>query len=241
MASVTANASFLVLLLCCSINAFQTAAYHGTPAPAPSHHGGHHPVAAPTPSFHHHRHHRHHAPSPSPISHHHPHSPAPSPVYPSPPTAHYAPVPSPVPSPVPPSKPSTYVPRSFVEVQGVVYCKSCKYPGVDTLLGAKPLSGATVKLSCKNTKYAPTVETATSDKNGYFRLAAPKNVTSYAFHRCKVYLVKSPDSSCSKASKLNGGEDGAELKPARAFTDDEKKPVVLYNVGPLAFEPTCGR
>lgn len=98
-----------------------------------------------------------------------------------------------------------------------------------------------MKLSCKNTKYAPAVETATSDENGYFRLAAPKNVTSYAFHRCKVYLVKSPDSKCEKASKMNGGVDGAELKPARAFTDEEKKPVVLYNVGPLAFEPTCSR
>lgn len=98
-----------------------------------------------------------------------------------------------------------------------------------------------MKLSCKNTKYAPTEETATTDNNGYFKVAAPKNVTSYAFHRCKVYLGKSPDGSCSKASKLNGGVDGAELKPARAFTDAEKKPVVLYNVGPLAFEPTCAR
>jgi hypothetical protein len=32
-------------------------------------------------------------------------------------------------------------PRSFVAVEGVVYCKSCKYAGVDTLFGASPVSG----------------------------------------------------------------------------------------------------
>ncbi|XP_022927607.1 non-classical arabinogalactan protein 31-like [Cucurbita moschata] len=232
-----ATGAVIVLLLGCALNAFQAAASHGSPTLAPRPDDRHYPVPVAAPSHHHHHHHHHHPPSQSPIYHHHSHSPAPSPVYAPPPPAHYAPVPSPV----QPPKRSTYIPRSFVEVQGVVYCKSCHYPGVDTLLGAKPLNGATVKLSCKNTKYAPTMETATTDKNGYFRLAAPKNVTSYAFHRCKVYLVKSPDSSCNKMSKMNGGEDGAELKPAKAFTDAEKKPVVLYNVGPLAFEPTCAR
>ncbi|BBH00893.1 Pollen Ole e 1 allergen and extensin family protein [Prunus dulcis] len=70
----------------------------------------------------------------------------------------------------PPKKP---FPRSFVAVQGVVYCKSCKYAGVDTLLGASPVLGATIKLQCNNTKYPLVVKTNT-DKNGYFFITAPR-------------------------------------------------------------------
>lgn len=31
--------------------------------------------------------------------------------------------------------------RTLVAVEGVIYCKSCKYLGSDTLLGATPLPG----------------------------------------------------------------------------------------------------
>lgn len=42
----------------------------------------------------------------------------------------------------PPSRtPSPLPPRKFVAVQGVVYCKDCKYAVINTLLGAKPLFG----------------------------------------------------------------------------------------------------
>ncbi|KAG6573405.1 Non-classical arabinogalactan protein 31, partial [Cucurbita argyrosperma subsp. sororia] len=93
-------------------------------------------------------------------------------------------------------------------------------------------------MTCKNTKHSRVVVTATTDNNGYFWLAT-KDVSSHAYHRCKVYNVKSSNKNCTITSKMNGGIEGAELRPVKAFLDAEKKPVVLYSVGPLAYEPTC--
>ncbi|XP_022721115.1 non-classical arabinogalactan protein 31-like [Durio zibethinus] len=140
----------------------------------------------------------------------------------------------------PPAKPPTYPKppvRSLVAVQGVVYCESCKYAGVGTLLGAKPIPGAIVKLTCKNTKYNLVVE-AKTDKNGYFFLEAPKTITSFGAHKCTVSLVSSPWASCSKPSNLNGGSTGATLRPEEPHTE-YKLPFILYTVGPFAFEPKC--
>ncbi|XP_021294284.1 non-classical arabinogalactan protein 31 [Herrania umbratica] len=139
----------------------------------------------------------------------------------------------------PPAKPPTYPkpPRSLVAVQGVVYCKSCKYAGVDTLLGAKPIFGAIVKLTCKNTKYKQVVQ-AKTDKNGYFFLEAPKSITSFGAHKCTVSLVSSPLASCSRPSNLNNGLQGATLRPEKPFIAN-KIPFMLFSVGPFAFEPKC--
>ncbi|CAK9184179.1 unnamed protein product [Ilex paraguariensis] len=43
----------------------------------------------------------------------------------------------------PPTQPPSYPvsTRELVAVQGVVYCKSCKYTGIDTLWKASPLAG----------------------------------------------------------------------------------------------------
>jgi hypothetical protein len=46
---------------------------------------------------------------------------------------------------IPPPVPTRF-PRKLIAVQGVVYCKSCNYSGVDTLLGAKPVLGNLFKL-----------------------------------------------------------------------------------------------
>ncbi|MBA0778172.1 hypothetical protein Gotri_006067, partial [Gossypium trilobum] len=144
----------------------------------------------------------------------------------------------PPPSPSPPKPPTYPKPqRSLVAVQGVVFCKSCKYAGSDTLLGAKPILGATVKLTCKNTKYKQEA-TAKTDKNGYFFLQAPKTVTSFGAHKCTVSLVSSPMAKCSKLSNLHGGLKGATLRPEKPFTAN-KLPFILYTVGPFAFEPKC--
>lgn len=128
-----------------------------SPIPSPGRGNSHAPTLAPT--GHHHHHHHAHSPNLAPGGggghhHHHGHALVHSPVHPpmphsrSPvhPPAHSPhprpPAHSPVQPPKPQPQPPTYhFPRSFVSVQGVVFCKSCKYAGVDTLLGASPLSG----------------------------------------------------------------------------------------------------
>ncbi|XVE88063.1 hypothetical protein DITRI_Ditri19aG0038500 [Diplodiscus trichospermus] len=230
--------------------------YHGvSPVMAPSH-----------PPSHHHHHHPH-SPTPSPTKppthppvYPPPKAPTPAPLYPPPKPPVHPPTRPPVHPPTkpptlpptkppvhpptypplhPPAKPPTYPrpPRSLVTVQGVVFCKSCKYAGVDNLSGAKPILGATVKLTCKNTKYKQVVQ-AKTDKNGYFFVEAPKTVTSFGAHKCTVSLLSSPLASCSKPSNLHGGLKGATLRFEKPFTAN-KLPYILYTVGPFAFEPKC--
>lgn len=91
-----------------------------------------HPPAEPPKSHRHHHHHKH-APTPAPVK---------PPVKPSPPSVK---PPTPTPSPPSASPPSYPVTRKLFAVQGVVYCKSCKYSGIDTLLGASPLVGQSLQ------------------------------------------------------------------------------------------------
>ncbi|KAE9597177.1 hypothetical protein Lal_00007594 [Lupinus albus] len=146
---------------------------------------------------------------------------------------HHPPASAPAP---PPSSPKVHhVPRTFVSVQGVVYVKPCKYAGKDTLLGATPLLGAIVKFHCYSTK-SKLVKTAKTDKNGYFFLEAPKNITNFGAHKCNVVLVSA--STGLKPYNFNGGVTGSTLTLERAYMSP-KGPFTLYNVGPFAFEPKC--
>ncbi|CAN4078922.1 unnamed protein product [Withania somnifera] len=207
------------------------------------------------------------APKPHKGHHHHPkNSPAPSPIYsptkspaksPTPPPAKpptppaYSPSKQPVKPPAPskaPAKPpvkpptpspSPYYPsRKSVAVRGLVYCKPCKFRGVETLNQEKPLQGAVVELVCKNTEKA-LVEQGTTDKNGFFWIT-PKLMTSGAYHKCKVFLVSSNASYCDVPTNYNGGKSGALLK----YTPLPKPPPPatikfdVFTVGPFGFEPS---
>ncbi|OWM91220.1 non-classical arabinogalactan protein 30-like [Punica granatum] len=139
-----------------------------------------------------------------------------------------------------PVKPPVHPPvsrhrRSFVWVRGLVYCKPQKYRYIDTLAEAKPINGSVVKLVCKNTKYR-TVTTAKTDAHGFFFIQAPRTITSYAAHKCRVFLVSSPQANCKKPAKIHGGITGAILKKPEYFMIG-KNPYALYTVDTLAFEP----
>ncbi|KAB1221949.1 Pistil-specific extensin-like protein [Morella rubra] len=208
--------------------------FQPSPSPSEHHDHGHYHDHTPHPS---HPHVHPQAPSPAPHHHgrhHHDHPPAHPPAH----TPAHPPFHIPIPIPHPPKYPP--VPRSFVAVQGVVYCKPCKYAGVDTLLGATPVLGATVKLECYNTKY-PLVQTAKTDKNGYFFITAPKSITSFGAHKCKASLVSSPDAKCNIPTNLHYGLDGSYLRPEKPFVSHDKLPFFLYTVGPFAFAPKCPR
>ncbi|KAL6991081.1 hypothetical protein U1Q18_009201 [Sarracenia purpurea var. burkii] len=193
-----------------------------TPIYPPAHHPHHtHPPA--------HHHHRHiHSPAHHLLVHPPAYPPSHTPVHPpayapSHPPAHLHPLPE----------------RSFVAVQGVVYCKSCNYSGAETLLGATPLLGATVKLECNNTKYRAVVQEAKTDKNGYFLIMAPNSITTFGSHKCKVSLLSSP-AACSKPTDLHSGQKGAPLAAQKASPfrlPHPLRPYQLFTVGPFAFEP----
>ncbi|KAK2642143.1 hypothetical protein Ddye_023906 [Dipteronia dyeriana] len=219
----------------------------------PNHHGGYHsvsPAMAPSPHHHHHSHPPTSTPTPTPKPatpppshhHHHAHPPSKAPVHPpksSHPPAHPPALPPHLPPTYPP-KPSFPFLRKLVAIQGVVFLKSCKYAYNDTLTEATPIAGAIIKLQCNNTA-KPLTAQAQTDKNGYFLLLAPKTLTNYAIHKCKVSLVPSKLPLVKKPSDLHGGVSGAILKV------DKKKPLVIVNkvdyalftVGPFAFEPKC--
>ncbi|OVA07749.1 Pollen Ole e 1 allergen/extensin [Macleaya cordata] len=148
-----------------------------------------------------------------------------------------APVAVPVPSPI-----SKLPIRKPIAVQGVVFCKPCKYAGKDTLQDASPLPGAIVKMVCENAKSprSPIVRVVTTDKHGYFFILPTKRVTSYgAQKRCRVFLALPPKgSNCTNPTYLNWGKSGAYLKPTKPTTPVE---FALYSVGPFAFEPVCSK
>lgn len=97
-------------------------------------------------------------------------------------------------------------------------------------------AGAVVKLQCNNTKYRPVEATATTDRNGYFFLM-PKNVTTAASHKCKVFLVSSPLKTCNVPTNLHAGSVGAILVPVTKLPVPPP-PYQIFNVGPFAFEPS---
>lgn len=95
-----------------------------------------------------------------------------------------------------------------------------------------------MKLQCNNTKYKLVQKVQTTDKNGYFFIEGPKNITSYAAHKCNIVLISAPNGL--KPSNLHGGLTGAGLRPEKPFVA-KGLPFILYTVGPLAFEPKCPR
>ncbi|CAL0311103.1 unnamed protein product [Lupinus luteus] len=192
----------------------------------PNHgHHHHHPHAPAKPPTHHYHHHLSPTPTHDHPPHHHSHAHA------KPPTHHIY-TPSPQFLPHPPAHP---IPSIYVAVQGVVYAKSCKHAGADTLLGATALFGAIVKLECNITKN-PLIQTVKTNNNGYFYIETDKSITTNASHKCKVFLVSAPNGL--KPSNFHGGLEGAILKPKKPIVF-KSPPFFLYNVESLAFEPIC--
>ncbi|KAK9051700.1 hypothetical protein SSX86_028328 [Deinandra increscens subsp. villosa] len=215
----------------------------------------HAPVAAPAPAPHHHHHHHHHHKLATPPTAHAPtKSPLHAPVHPPTKAPVHAPAHPPSKAPVQPptTSPAPMLPplpaRKLVAIQGVVYCKACKYKGVDTLIGAKPLEGAEVLLTCNNTKYPMRVK-ATTDKNGYFFIKPTKSLTTYGSHRCRVSLLASPMATCNQPTDLHAGVKGSLLMPSKkpplSSPDAHPRPYDVFSVGPFAFEPStktpCGK
>ncbi|XP_061371475.1 non-classical arabinogalactan protein 31-like [Gastrolobium bilobum] len=221
----------LLLLLASSFTVF------ASPTPPPLH--------PPPPPF-------HHIPVEPPL---HAHSPPPPPLHPPPPSPFHPPAHAPFHPPTPPHvqfkphvppPPPHYTvrprgrpfPNPLLEVQGVVYVKSCKYANFDTLTGGSPVLGGVVELRCYINKHKYVVP-AKTDKKGYFLLQVPRSITTSGVHNCKIFLVSAPGGL--KPTNLNGGVTGGVLRAELPSVERKKLPYVLYDVGPFAFEPKCPR
>ncbi|KAG9448112.1 hypothetical protein H6P81_014240 [Aristolochia fimbriata] len=130
---------------------------------------------------------------------------------------------------------SPFQSRKSIAVEGVIFCKSCKYPRIDTFFGATPLVGAGAKLVCNNTKRAVTALGKT-DKNGYFFIPTDK-VSSFGIHKCRVFLDSSPSAKCKEPTNMNGGVKGSLLFFRKVLYMGTKT-VFLFNTLPLAFAPS---
>ncbi|KAI3844440.1 hypothetical protein MKX03_037765 [Papaver bracteatum] len=178
-------------------------------------------------------------------------SPAPSPIYSPAPSPVYAPVPSPVAAPPTPaaSPPKYVIEKKFIAVQGVVYCKSCKYTAYNTLNGSYitpwlvhyefGINCATVKMVCLTSakkKTKPVVLTAVTDKKGYFFIPPSKKVSHLGAKMCKVFLVSPPPKKSKSMTPTNmyGGLSGAYLRSTKL---SKPLPYVLFTVGPFAYAP----
>ncbi|VVA95690.1 unnamed protein product [Arabis nemorensis] len=89
--------------------------------------------------------------------------------------------------------------KNTLVVQGRTYCETCKF-GFETVESSYFISGATVKLVCKNRKTMEEVYTdeAVSDRNGNYKFIVHED---HKDEMCDVMLVKSSDKSCSKITK----------------------------------------
>ncbi|KAG9151367.1 hypothetical protein Leryth_027068 [Lithospermum erythrorhizon] len=193
----------------------------------------HPPAKAPTPPT--------KAPTPPPPAKAPVHPPAKAPTpptkAPTPPPPAKSPVHPPAKAPTPPPKypPPTPIVKKSVAIQGVVFCKSCKYTGVDTLTKATPLANATVKLVCAKDKFHM-VQKVKTDKNGYFYMVPPK-LTTAGIGICKVLLAKSSSAKCSVPTNLHKGLKGAPLVlPPPTKIPIVSKKIALFTVGPFAYE-----
>ncbi|CAL0311117.1 unnamed protein product [Lupinus luteus] len=118
--------------------------------------------------------------------------------------------------------------------QGNVFKKSCKYAGQDILKDATPVTGAVVKLVC-NLQSMIVTETAKTNGSGYFYLEVVKIRTTHVRNgNCRIFLVSAPNGL--RPSNYNGGIQGAGM---RQMGPTKNGRFMLYNVGPLAFEPNC--
>lgn len=102
------------------------------------------------------------------------------------------------------------------------------------------ITGAVVLLTCNNTKYPLRVK-STTDKHGFFFIMAPKTLTTYGVHKCRVTLLASKSPKCNHPTNLHYGVKGATLLPTPKAPIGSKVPTLpydVYTVGPFAYEPS---
>ncbi|KAF3333615.1 Non-classical arabinogalactan protein 31 [Carex littledalei] len=131
-----------------------------------------------------------------------------------------------------------------VVIEGVVLCQDCGTArGTWSLLNSKPIKGAKVSVTCRDSKNRPAgFYAAETDDNGYFY--CPFDVARFNNYfggdptkACFIRLLSSPDQGCNALTNINWGIVGAPASFAgKLFTGPDYTTVVL-EAGALAFRP----
>ncbi|KAG0518935.1 hypothetical protein BDA96_09G220300 [Sorghum bicolor] len=121
-----------------------------------------------------------------------------------------------------------------IGVQGVVWCKSCRYHGYFAPMDASPLPGAKVYLRCKHGRRAVTVA-GQSGAGGYFLIQTSQQVSAFTSQQCRVYVPRSPVRACGVPA-YPSGRKGLPLK-FQEFVKRGNGLQGMYSVGNRFFRP----
>ncbi|TVU35238.1 hypothetical protein EJB05_17116, partial [Eragrostis curvula] len=121
-----------------------------------------------------------------------------------------------------------------IGVEGVVWCKGCRYRGYNKTVDASPLPNAAVLLRCRRDEWQLSVWN-TTDADGYFLIETEKQVTPYTSKDCKVYVPRSPARGCAVPVKP-ARKKGSPIK-FRRFVPFADELQARYTAGNFTFAP----
>ncbi|XP_062208568.1 non-classical arabinogalactan protein 31-like [Phragmites australis] len=125
-------------------------------------------------------------------------------------------------------------PNFTIGVEGVVWCKSCRYARYVKSKDASPLPNSAALLRCRRGKRALSVWNAT-DAHGYFLIQTGRQAAPFTSKNCKVYVLRSPARGCRVAVKP-GWKMGSPLK-FRRFVMLPDGLQARYSAGNFTFAP----
>nr|CAB3478170.1 unnamed protein product [Digitaria exilis] len=121
-----------------------------------------------------------------------------------------------------------------IGVEGVVWCKGCRYHGYIPSRDASPLRNASALLRCRNGRRAMSVWSATNSR-GYFLIQTGAQAAPFTSRHCKVYVPRSPASGC-RVAVSPGRNKGLPLR-FRAFVTRPGGVQGRYAAGSFTFAP----
>uniref|UniRef100_A0ACD5TEL0 Uncharacterized protein n=1 Tax=Avena sativa TaxID=4498 RepID=A0ACD5TEL0_AVESA len=123
-----------------------------------------------------------------------------------------------------------------IAVQGMVWCKSCKYSGYYAPMDASPLQGAAVELRCRHGPHRMKLVPGVTWAGGYFLIESAQ-MASFTIDECKVYATAANSPACGVPMP---GEPGAGKGLPLKFERFEKRGdglQALYSAGNFFFQP----
>ncbi|XP_037455800.1 non-classical arabinogalactan protein 31-like [Triticum dicoccoides] len=132
--------------------------------------------------------------------------------------------------------PQPHAPVNFtIGVQGMVWCKTCRYIGYNANMDASPLKGVEVYLQCRHGPGRLKKVQGASGQGGYFVIQSAQ-MASFTNDECKVYAESSSSTACGLVDEPAAGE-GLPLK-FDSFVKHGDGLQALYSVGNFFFRPS---